>query len=39
MGTYVAAPALGQEGKVVNEGPPSKLMDQEELKRAYFSIE
>ncbi|MDE1854019.1 MAG: ABC transporter ATP-binding protein [Thaumarchaeota archaeon] len=28
-----------QEGKVVNEGPPSKLMDQEELKKAYFSIE
>ena len=28
-----------QEGKVVNEGPPSKLMDQEELRKAYFSIE
>ena len=28
-----------QEGKVVNEGAPSKLMDQEELKKAYFSIE
>ena len=28
-----------QEGKVVNEGPPSKLMDQEELKKAYFSIQ
>lgn len=28
-----------QEGKVVNEGPPSKLMDQEELKKAYFSLE
>jgi len=28
-----------QEGRVVNEGPPSKLMDQEELKKAYFSIE
>ena len=28
-----------QEGKVVNEGPPSELMDQDELKKAYFSIE
>ena len=28
-----------QEGKVVNEGSPSKLMDQEELKKAYFSLE
>lgn len=28
-----------QEGRVVTEGPPAKLMDQEELKKAYFSIE
>ncbi len=28
-----------QEGRVVNEGPPSQLMDREELKKAYFSIE
>ena len=28
-----------QEGRVVNEGPPSNLMDQEELKKAYFSLE
>ncbi len=28
-----------QEGKIVNEGLASKLMDQEELVKAYFSIE
>jgi len=28
-----------QEGRVINEGPPTHLMDSEELKRAYFSIE
>jgi branched-chain amino acid transport system ATP-binding protein len=28
-----------QEGRVVNEGPPSQLMNQEDLKKAYFSIE
>ena len=28
-----------QEGRVINEGPPAQLMDSEELRRAYFSIE
>ena len=28
-----------QEGKVINEGPPAELMDSEELRKAYFSIE
>ena len=28
-----------QEGKVLSEGPPSKLMDQEGLRKAYFSLE
>ena len=28
-----------QEGKVINEGPPAQLMDSEELRKAYFSIE
>src|SRR5205807_8892239 len=28
-----------QEGRVINEGPPSHLMDSEELRKAYFSIE
>jgi len=28
-----------QEGRVVSEGPPSDLMDKEELRKAYFSIE
>ncbi len=28
-----------QEGKVINEGPPVELMDSEELRKAYFSIE
>ena len=28
-----------QEGRVINEGPPAHLMDSEELRRAYFSIE
>jgi len=28
-----------QEGRVINEGPPTNLMDSEELRKAYFSIE
>ncbi len=28
-----------QEGRVINEGPPAQLMDSEELRKAYFSIE
>ncbi len=28
-----------QEGKVINEGVPAELMDSEELRKAYFSIE
>ena len=28
-----------QEGKVINKGPPAELMDSEELRKAYFSIE
>ena len=28
-----------QEGKIINEGPPAELMDSEELRKAYFSIE
>ncbi len=28
-----------QEGRVINEGPPTHLMDSEELRKAYFSIE
>jgi len=28
-----------QEGKVLNKGPPAELMDSEELRKAYFSIE
>jgi len=28
-----------QEGKVINEGSPAELMDSEELRKAYFSIE
>jgi len=28
-----------QEGKVINEGAPAELMDSEELRKAYFSIE
>src|SRR5436309_3283438 len=28
-----------QEGKIINEGPPTELMDSEELRKAYFSIE
>lgn len=28
-----------QEGKIVKEGPPSKLIVQDELKKAYFSLE
>src|SRR5438552_13800543 len=42
-----AAQALGvadyayvlQEGRIINEGPPAELMDSEELRKAYFSIE
>ena len=28
-----------QEGRVINEGPPTHLIDSEELRKAYFSIE
>ena len=28
-----------QEGNVINKGPPAELMDSEELRKAYFSIE
>jgi branched-chain amino acid transport system ATP-binding protein len=28
-----------QEGKIINEGPPTLLMNSEELRKAYFSIE
>ena len=28
-----------QEGKLINEGHPAELMDSEELRKAYFSIE
>ena len=28
-----------QEGRVINEGPPTNLMDSEELRKAYFSID
>ena len=28
-----------QEGRIISEGPPSHLMDSEELRKAYFSIE
>src|SRR5438552_3714460 len=27
-----------QDGRIVNEGPPDKLLDMEELRKAYFGI-